>query len=74
MAEVKFGTQVSGVRFGLFRFGGFFDFHITKLFGIKDFATLQAFDKFNVFVPGDNAHSRVFADGRHGVRVESWSV
>ena len=51
----------------MFCLDGFFDLHVMKLFGIKDFATLQAFDKFNVLMPGDNAHSRVFADGRHGV-------
>jgi len=67
-------TPPSGVRFGLFGFDGFFDFHVVKLFGIKDFATFQAFNKFYVVVPGDDADSRVFADGRHGVRVWSWSV
>ena len=36
-----------------------------KLFGIKDFATLQALDKFSVFVPGNDSYLGMFADGGH---------
>jgi len=48
--------------------GGFFDFHVVKLLGIKDFATFQALDELRVFVPGDNSNSRVFAGGGHRSR------
>ena len=43
----------------------FFDRHIVKLFGVKDFATLQAFDKLCVFMPGDDSYPGVFAGGGH---------
>jgi hypothetical protein len=58
-------VEVSEIVRGILRFGGFFDFHITKLFGIKDFATFQTLDELRVFVPGHNAYSWVFADGCH---------
>jgi hypothetical protein len=57
----------SGVGFCIFGFGGFFDLHVVKLFGVKDIATFQAFDIFRVFLPGDNTYAWVFADGGHGV-------
>ena len=37
-------------------FSGFFDLHVAEFFGVKDLATLQAFDKFGVFVPGDDSY------------------
>ncbi len=37
-------------------FGGFFNLHIAKLFGVKDLATIQALDKFRVFVPGNDSY------------------
>jgi hypothetical protein len=46
-------------------FSGVFDFHIAEFFGIKDLATLQAFDKFGVFSPGDDSYLRVSAGGCH---------
>src|ERR1035438_7615834 len=47
------------------RFDGFFDLHVPKLFGVKDLATFQAFDIFNIIVPRDNSYFRVFTDCRH---------
>lgn len=44
---------------------GFFDSHILKFFGIKNFTTLKAFDKLGVFMPGDNTYPGMFAGGRH---------
>jgi len=35
----------------------FFNLHIAKLFGVKDLATIQALDKFRVFVPGNDSYS-----------------
>ncbi|HWG21017.1 MAG TPA: hypothetical protein VG225_10860 [Terracidiphilus sp.] len=58
--------ESSGVAFRLFGLDGLFNLHIAKFFGIKDFATLQAFNELDVVMPGDDAHSRVFADGGHG--------
>ena len=57
------------------RFGGLFNLHIAELLGVKDFATLQAFDKFHVIMPGNDAYLRVFADGCHlfGVGLDSLS-
>jgi len=55
----------SGICFCFFRLDGFLNLHIAKLFGVKDFATFQALDIFSIFVPGDNTHSWVFADGGH---------
>ena len=49
----------------VFGFGGFFDLHVAELLGVKDLATLQALDKFRVFVPGDDSYLGVFADGCH---------
>jgi len=46
----------------------FFDLHIAKLFGIEDFATLQALDKLGVFVPGNDPDSGMFAGGCHRSR------
>jgi hypothetical protein len=57
--------MTSGVAIALVGLDRLLNFHVTKLFRIKDFSTLQAFDKLDVVVPGDNAHSRVFTDGRH---------
>jgi hypothetical protein len=48
-----------------FRLSRFFDFHVMKLFRIKDIATFQALDVFCVFVPGDNSNPWVFAGGNH---------
>jgi hypothetical protein len=58
-------SQPSVFRFCLFGLDGFFDLHIVKFFGVKDFATLQTLDKLGVVVPGDNTHSWVFADRCH---------
>ena len=46
-------------------FSGFFNLHVAELFGVKDLATLQAFDIFGVFVPGDDSYLGMFADGCH---------
>jgi hypothetical protein len=55
----------SGVFQAGFRFGGFFNLHVAKLFGVKDFATIQALDEFAVFVPGNDAYPGVFTGGCH---------
>ena len=39
--------------------------HVAELFGIKDFAALQAFDELSVLMPGDDAHAGMFAYDRH---------
>ena len=54
-----------GVVGDVLGFGGFFNLHVAKLFGVKDLATLQALDKFRVFVPGDNSYLGMFAGGCH---------
>jgi hypothetical protein len=55
----------SGVFQAGFWFGGFFNLHVTKLFGVKDLATILAFDKLAVFMPGNDAYPRVFAGCCH---------
>src|SRR5208337_3025927 len=45
-----------------------FNLHIAKLFGIEDFATLQALDKLGVFVPGNDPDPRMSAGARHRSR------
>ena len=45
--------------------GGFFNFHIVKLFRIKDFTTFQALDVLRVFVSGNDSYPGVFTDGWH---------
>jgi len=57
------GLLVDGVFLDLF--GAFFNCHIVKFFRIKDFATLQAFDKFGVLKPGNDSYSWVFAGRCH---------
>jgi len=42
-----------------------------KLFGIKDFATLQALDKLRVFVSGNDSYPGVFAGGCHRIGFSS---
>ena len=42
-----------------------------KLFGIKDFATLQALDKLRVFVSGNASYPGVFAGGCHRIGFSS---
>jgi hypothetical protein len=55
----------SGVVFKVFGISGVFDLHVTKLFGVKDFATFQALNEFTVFVAGNDSNPGVSADGRH---------
>ena len=55
---------------GLHRFLNFLDLHIAKFFGIKDLATLQAFDELDVVMPGHNAHAWVFAEAGHGSKFD----
>jgi hypothetical protein len=62
----------SGIPIRIFGRHGVFNFHIAKLFGIKDFATLEAFDELCVIVPGDDAHARVSAQGSHDFNFGSW--
>jgi len=54
---------------GFLWFGGFFNLHVTELFGVKDLATLQALDKLGVFVPGNDSYPGVFADGGHRLGI-----
>ena len=49
----------------ILRLGRLLDFHVVKLFGIKDIATFQALHVFRVFVSGDNSNPWVFAGGNH---------
>lgn len=58
----------SGISFGLIGFDGLFDLHIAKFFRVKDLATFQALNKFNIVMPGDDTHIRVFAGGGHDFR------
>jgi len=51
--------------FYVFCLDGVFDFHIAKLFGIKDFATIQALDEFSVFVAGYDTNPGMFAGDSH---------
>jgi hypothetical protein len=57
------GLFVVGLVLGLL--DGLFDHHVVKLFGIKDFATLQALDELGVFVSGNDSYPGVFAGGCH---------
>ncbi len=52
------------VRDGFLIFG-FFNHHVVKLVGVKDFATFQALDVLGVVVSGDYSYPRVFAAGCH---------
>src|SRR5580693_8104384 len=52
----------------IFSTGSLFNLHIAKLFGIEDFATLQALDKLGVFVPRNYPDSGMFAGGCHRSR------
>ncbi len=52
----------------ILRASGVFNLHIAKLFGIEDFATLQALDKLGVFVPGNDPDLRMSAGGCHRSR------
>ena len=56
---------VSGVVGDVLCISGFFDLHVAELFGVKDLATLQAFDIFGVFMPGDDSYPGVSAGGCH---------
>src|ERR1700677_622838 len=53
------------------RLGGLFNRHVVKLFGVKDFATLQALDKLRVFVSGNDSYPGVFAGGCHRIGFSS---
>jgi hypothetical protein len=55
--------------------GDFFNRHVMKFLGIKDFAAFQALNKFCVFVPGDDSYPGVFANGRHRFAIrEVWML
>jgi hypothetical protein len=49
----------------IFRISDFFNRHIVKLLGVKDFAAFQALNKFSILVSGDDSYPRVFANSRH---------
>jgi hypothetical protein len=55
----------SGVFQAGFCFGGLFNLHIAKLFGVKDLATILALDKFAVIEPGNYAYPWVLTNGCH---------
>jgi hypothetical protein len=40
---------------------GLFDVHILEFAGIKDFATLEAFHEFRIFITGHDLHTGVLA-------------
>jgi hypothetical protein len=58
-------SLASGVLLAGFFFDGLFNLHIAKFIGVKDIATLQAFDILGVVMPGNDAYLGVFADGCH---------
>ena len=58
-------TDYSEVVVGALWFSGFFNFHVTELFGVEDVATLQAFDIFSVVMPGNNAYLGMLTDSCH---------
>ncbi|MFZ0306440.1 MAG: hypothetical protein WAL75_27385 [Terracidiphilus sp.] len=60
-----FGKNALRVVGDVFSLDGVFDFHVAKLFGIKNFATIQALDEFTVFVAGYDTNPGVFAGGSH---------
>ena len=62
--------SISGVFFWVSGFSGVFDFHVAKLFGIKDFTTIQALDEFTVFVAGNDSNPGMFAGGKHRSYIE----
>jgi hypothetical protein len=78
--EWKLGRAVAAIVRSLFVvrnflwFGGFLDLHVAKFLGVKDVATLQALDKFGVFVPGNDTYPGVLADGCHrfGLGVDTF--
>lgn len=51
--------------FCFFRLDGFFDLHVVKFLGVKDFATFQTLNEFSVIVPGDDTYSWMFANRCH---------
>lgn len=61
------GWEEPAVLFVFFLEDAFFDCHILKLIGIKDFAAVQALDIFNVLFACYNANLGVFAGRVHGV-------
>ena len=65
MAQLSGSCGGLSFVFHVFCLDGVFDFHIAKLFGIKDFATIQALDKFSVFVAGYDTNPGMFAGGSH---------
>jgi hypothetical protein len=46
-------------------FSGVFDLHISEFLSVKNLATLQAFDKFRVFLPRDDSHFGMSTGGCH---------
>ena len=48
-----------------FNFCRIFDFHVAKLFRVKDFATLQALNELGVLVAGDDAYFGMSAGSCH---------
>jgi hypothetical protein len=40
---------------------GLFDVHVLKFTGLEDFRAFQAFDKFGVFIAGNDPHTRMLA-------------
>ena len=63
--STRAGAEALDVFHAGFCFGFGFKLHVTKFFGVKDLATIQALDKFSVFVPGDDAYPGMSADGCH---------
>lgn len=59
-----FGSLRS-VFFFLYLGGFFFNSHVAKFVGIKDFSAVLALDVFGVFLSRDNSHSGMLADGIH---------
>lgn len=55
----------SGVVGDVFRLRGVFYLHIAEFFRVENFATLQAFDKLGVLLPGDDFYPWMSAGARH---------
>jgi len=62
---VRRGERPKLLLFIVLRFDGLFNLHVTEFIGVKDIATLQAFDILGVFVPGNDTYSWVFTGGCH---------
>jgi len=66
-ARSRIRKASSGLFFVGFGLRRVLNFHVAKLFGVKNFATFQALDEFGVLVAGDDAYFGMSADCGHHV-------